>query len=87
MSPRQLCKPPSLFSTHRNWSSSLFCTNFYDGSPESRRKVCYPMSIHEHPPRGVKRQVKQVGRSKGLELERVARIPRPSRQINLMEYQ
>src|SRR5207244_5357607 len=36
--------------------------------PESRRKAYYLMSIHEHLPPEVKRELKQVGWSKGLEL-------------------
>ena len=41
--------------------------------PESRRKAYYLMSIHEHLPPEVKREVKQVGWSKGLELAKLAR--------------
>jgi len=41
--------------------------------PESRRKAYYLMSIHEHLPPEVKRELKQVGWSKGLELAKLAR--------------
>jgi hypothetical protein len=40
---------------------------------ESRRKACYLMSIHEHLPPEVKWEMKQVGRSKGLDLAKLAR--------------
>jgi hypothetical protein len=41
--------------------------------PESRRKAYYLMSIHEHLPPEVKRELTQVGWSKGLELAKLAR--------------
>ncbi len=41
--------------------------------PESRRKAYYLMSIHEHLPPSVKRELKQVGWTKGLELAKLAR--------------
>ena len=41
--------------------------------PESRRKAYYLMSIHEHLPASVKRELKQVGWTKGLELAKLAR--------------
>jgi hypothetical protein len=41
--------------------------------PESRRKAYYLMSIHEHLPPEVRRELKQVGWTKGLELAKVAR--------------
>ena len=41
--------------------------------PESRRKAYYLMSIQEHLPPQVRRELKQVGWSKGLELAKVAR--------------
>jgi hypothetical protein len=41
--------------------------------PESRRKAYYLMSIHEHLPPEVKRELKQVGWSKALELAKLAR--------------
>jgi hypothetical protein len=41
--------------------------------PESRRKAYYLMSIHEQLPLEVKRELKQVGWSKGLELAKLAR--------------
>src|SRR5205814_9906832 len=41
--------------------------------PESRRKAYYLMSIHEHLPKQIKRELKQVGWSKGLELAKLAR--------------
>src|SRR4030088_586681 len=41
--------------------------------PESRRKAYYLMSIHEHlPPKG-RKELKEVGWTKGLELAKVAR--------------
>jgi hypothetical protein len=41
--------------------------------PESRRKAYYLMSIHEHLPLQARRELKQVGWTKGLELAKVAR--------------
>ncbi len=41
--------------------------------PESRRKAYYLMSIHEHLPPQARKELKQVGWSKGLELAKVAR--------------
>jgi len=41
--------------------------------PDSRRKAYYLMSIHEHLPSQVRRQLKQVGWTKGLELAKLAR--------------
>src|SRR5579864_2242305 len=41
--------------------------------PESRRKAYYLMSIHEHLPPAAKRELKQVGWTKGLELAKLAR--------------
>jgi hypothetical protein len=41
--------------------------------PESRRKAYYLMSIHEHLPPDAKRELKQVGWTKGLELAKLAR--------------
>src|SRR6266566_3520791 len=41
--------------------------------PESRRKAYYLMSIHEHLPPQVRREMKQVGWTKGLELAKLAR--------------
>lgn len=41
--------------------------------PESRRKAYYLMSIHEQLPPEVKRELKQVGWAKGLELAKLAR--------------
>lgn len=41
--------------------------------PESRRKAYYLMSIHEQPPPEAKRELKQVGWTKGLELAKLAR--------------
>jgi hypothetical protein len=40
---------------------------------ESRRKAYYLMSIHEHLPAPIKRELKQVGWTKGLELAKLAR--------------
>lgn len=44
--------------------------------PESRRKAYYLMSIHEHLPPEVKRSLRQVGWTKGLELVKIARRDR-----------
>ena len=41
--------------------------------PESRRKAYYLMSIHEHLPKAIRRELKQVGWSKAVELVKVAR--------------
>ncbi len=41
--------------------------------PESRRKASYLMAIHEHLPRQIHRELKQVGWSKAAELAKVAR--------------
>src|SRR5205085_7689623 len=41
--------------------------------PESRRKAYYLMSIHEHLPPQVRRELKLVGWTKGIELAKVAR--------------
>jgi hypothetical protein len=41
--------------------------------PESRRKAYSLMSIHEHLPPEIKRELKQVGWSKGIELAKLAR--------------
>ena len=41
--------------------------------PESRRKAYYLMSIHEHLPRQIRHELKQVGWSKAIELVKVAR--------------
>ena len=41
--------------------------------PESRRKAYYLMSIHEHLPPRARKDLKQVGWTKGLELAKVAR--------------
>ncbi len=41
--------------------------------PESRRKAYYLMSIHEHLPPEVKRELKHLGWAKGLELAKLAR--------------
>ena len=41
--------------------------------PESRRKAYYLMSIHENLPPQARRQLKEVGWSKGVELAKVAR--------------
>jgi hypothetical protein len=41
--------------------------------PESRRKAYYLMSIHEHLPPEARRDLKQVGWAKGLELAKIAR--------------
>jgi hypothetical protein len=41
--------------------------------PESRRKAYYLMSIHEHLPKTVRHELKQVGWAKAAELVKVAR--------------
>src|SRR6516162_1025507 len=41
--------------------------------PESRRKAYYIMSIHEHLPRQVRPELKQIGWAKAAELVKVAR--------------
>ena len=41
--------------------------------PESRRKAYYLMSIHEHLPPEARKNLKEVGWTKGLELAKVAR--------------
>ena len=53
--------------------------------PESRRKAYYLMSIHEHLPPQVRKELKQVGWSKGLELAKLARQPGSAlRKCNLV---
>src|SRR5277367_5345586 len=44
--------------------------------PESRRKAYYLMSIHEHLPAAARRELKEVGWTKGLELAKIARRDR-----------
>lgn len=44
--------------------------------PESRRKAYYLMSIHENLPPQARRQVKEIGWIKGLDLAKVARRDR-----------
>jgi hypothetical protein len=44
--------------------------------PESRRKAYYLMSIHEHLPPQARKQLKEVGWAKGLELAKLARRDR-----------
>src|SRR5580658_9149401 len=44
--------------------------------PESRRKAYYLMSIHEHLPPQARRELKQVGWTKGLELAKIAKRDR-----------
>src|SRR5689334_20709517 len=44
--------------------------------PESRRKAYYLMSIHEHLPPQVRRELEEVGWTKGLELAKLARRDR-----------
>ncbi len=41
--------------------------------PESRRKAYYLMSIHEHLPPQARRELKEVGWTKGIELAKLAR--------------
>jgi len=44
--------------------------------PESRRKAYYLMSIHEHLPPQARKQLKEVGWAKGIELAKLARRDR-----------
>jgi hypothetical protein len=44
--------------------------------PGSRRKAYYLMSIHEHLPPQARKQLKEVGWTKGLELAKLARMDR-----------
>src|SRR5208283_1736555 len=44
--------------------------------PESRRKAYYLMSIHEHLPPQARKELKEVGWKKGLEMAKVARRDR-----------
>ncbi len=44
--------------------------------PESRRKAYYLMSIHEHLPPHARKQLKEVGWTKGVELAKLARRDR-----------
>jgi hypothetical protein len=44
--------------------------------PESRRKAYYLMSIHEHLPPQARKELKEVGWAKGLELAKLARRDR-----------
>jgi hypothetical protein len=50
--------------------------------PESRRKAYYLMSIHEHLPPQVRRELKQVGWTKGLELAKLARSRRDGQEFD-----
>src|SRR5690242_15727692 len=50
--------------------------------PESRRKAYYLMSIHEHLPPEAKRELKQVGWTKGLELAKLARSRRDGQEFD-----
>ena len=45
--------------------------------PESRRKAYYLMSIHEHLPPQARKDLKEVGWTKGLELAKLARRDEP----------
>jgi hypothetical protein len=45
--------------------------------PESRRKAYYLMSIHEHLPLKARKELKEVGWTRGLELAKVARRDGP----------
>ena len=44
--------------------------------PESRRKAYYLMSIHEHLPPQARKELKEVGWAKGIELAKLARRDR-----------
>ena len=44
--------------------------------PESRRKAYYLMSIHEYLPPHARKELKEVGWTKGLELAKIARRDR-----------
>jgi len=46
--------------------------------PESRRKAYYLMSIHEHLPPQARKELKEVGWTKGVELAKIARRDRQS---------
>jgi hypothetical protein len=46
--------------------------------PESRGKAYYLMSIHEHLPHQARRELKEVGWTKGLEMAKIARRDRQS---------
>jgi len=46
--------------------------------PESRRKAYYLMSIHEHLPPEARKELKEVGWAKGIELVKLARRDRQS---------
>src|SRR5205814_3442213 len=50
--------------------------------PESRRKAYYLMAIHEHLPPQVKREVKQEGGTKGVELAKLGRISGKSQSFD-----
>ena len=50
--------------------------------PESRRKAYYLMSIHEHLPPEARRELKQVGWTKGLELAKLARSRRDGQEFD-----
>ena len=53
--------------------------------PESRRKAYYLMSIHEHLPPQARKQLKEVGWAKGIELAKLARRDRQNiRLCNLV---
>src|SRR5205823_1658097 len=41
--------------------------------PDSRRKAYYLMSIHEHLPRAIRKELRRVGWSKAAELTKLAR--------------
>jgi hypothetical protein len=46
--------------------------------PQSRRKAYYLMAIHENLPPQIRRELKELGWTKGLELAKIARRDRPS---------
>jgi len=50
--------------------------------PESRRKAYYLMSIHEYLPPQARRELKQVGWAKGLELAKLARNRRDGQEFD-----
>jgi hypothetical protein len=55
---------------------ALFDDFLYRRFPESRRKAYYLMSIHEHLPPQVRKELKEVGWTKGVELAKLARRDR-----------
>jgi hypothetical protein len=63
-------KPFVLRSTARTGAADEFLAKRF---PESRRKAYYLMSIHEHLPPQVRKDLKEIGWTKGRELAKLAR--------------